>query len=146
MKMLRFYRVDGSSLSVRFNADGSVCTAILTVGERQRNAAPQLPGLNERNAVGYLAEAGYALTYEKVCLEIGKNLNDVLANTNLLVETVGRHPDGFVLSVIDRRAANYVCPIRLFAGVYNRKTDRFVAMQTNENDAVRLFTDVLFAS
>jgi len=131
--------VNGASVSCRFAGNGSLSTAMFISEGSQRNAAQQLPGLTAANALKYLSDCGYVRQYDEKSLAIGKSVNKVLAEHNLLVETVRPCRKGVVMSVIDLRAACFVCPVRLFVGLWDSDKDHFEPLQVNQKDALSTF-------
>lgn len=143
MKFIRAYRIDGTMLSVRFGKDGALSTAIHVHQGQQRNAAPQLPGLREENAEAYLAAIGYAQRFPPECVEVARLIDPMLAPSDMQLETVQRHESGFLLSVVHRHGAAFVCPIRLFLAVYDRAHDALRPLDVHDEGAMRQFARIL---
>ena len=141
MRMIRVYRVNGDCLSCRFNPDRSLSTAMLVVAGRQRNVAPQLPGITSDKAEDYLSELGYVREYPEKCRRVGYELNLRLRRYRLLVETVRETDRGLLLSVVDLRFAFYACPARLFAGLLKHNT--FNVLHVNSEEALATFRTIL---
>jgi len=116
---LRVFRINGDSLSCWFTPEGALSTARLTVEGQMYDVIGQLPGLRRWNAVRYLEDLGFVFGHERGhsldCICVGKHVNNVLSESDLLVDTVIPTGAGrYLISVIPKVERTRVATCRLF--------------------------------
>jgi len=140
-RMLRVYRVSGDTLSCWFSPEGALSTAVLTVDNRDRQVAGQLPGCKEESALEYLGELGYRERFDQLSVATARALNRVLVPQRLFVECVLRSSDGFLISVVRETERRLVCPERLFVVLYLLEGDRLKCVDVRDEESARFFIE-----
>ena len=130
-----FRRINGDEIEIRFNYDGKLSSAILYVDDMTRNAAPQLPGVEEENCDEYMNTLGYQPTYSEEELRVGGQVNQVLERQGLMAEYVSISGSQHVLSIIKLEHRKFVIPIRQFLVLIGQDGEiNFLDSKSRENE------------
>ena len=135
MRQLRVFRVNGDNLSCWFTQNGALSTARLIVDGVMYDVIGQLPGLRRWNAVRYLEDLGFVFGHSRGhsldCIDVGKHVNRMLADSDLLVDTaIPTETGGYLISVIPKSERTLVATRRLFVVECEWQNDSVVVLSS----------------